>query len=1028
MNLKTQCPPKARAHLARMPHLALLASFVFFFLHQAQAQVASGRILDGKNNPIENASVFIVNTKTGTTTNKDGGFTIPVPGGADSVTIEVSSIGFLSKRIRVSDQPALIIQLEADAAALNDVVVVGYGKQKKLTLTGAVVDIKGAEMVKSPNTNIANSLAGRLPGVIVNNRSGEPGRDEPSILIRGRSTTGNSSPLVIIDGVERSGLGQLNPNDIESISVLKDASAAIYGARAANGVILVTTKRGSANSAPTINLSYNQGFTNPTRNPKMADSYTFFNVYNEIEEGEGRPARYSDEELQKFKAGTEPGYANFNWYDFIVKDWTPQHRSDISVSGGTNKTQYFLSFGEIGQQGQYRFGSRELKQYNLRSNVDVQVSENIKVGMNLAARFDDAHYPYQSANELNSHIYLYQPNWVPYWPGTDYLTPNRDNDNIINWVGDANGYRNSRTNIFQTTLFGSIKIPQVKGLSLYGSASYDPTNSFSKAWQLPTYVYYKDANTGAYVKGRSGRGANNPDLSDQAEFASRLYLTTRINYDRQFGDHSINAMAGYEQQTNKGNYVMAYRSDYISSALPQIFAGSTDKTKQANNGSESQGARQNFFGRIAYNYAEKYLAEFTFRRDGSPNFAASNRWGNFPGGSIGYVISKESFFDRVRFVDFLKIRASYGLMGNDLVNAFQYLQTYSYGNSYVIGGNDVSGLVQTGAPNPNITWETAKTTNIGLDADLWKGKLGISFDLFKTRRSDILTKRAAVIPGYTGLVLPDENIGIVDNKGFELVLSHANRAGRLKYNLSGNVAFVRNKVIFSDEQPAAEPYQYATGRPMGAGLYYKAIGVFSDQADIEKYPHFINARPGDLKYEDMNGDGELNSLDRIRVNQTATPEITYGFSASFEYAGFDLSFLIQGQANAKAYFGDYFPVMSYSLGNFLDWRAKDRWTPENPNASQPRASYELFNNNTAGSTQWLLNASFLKLRNLQIGYNLPQQLVKKADMQKFRLYVSGSNLLILADQMKELGFDPETTDYWYYPPQRVVNVGATITF
>lgn len=998
--------------------------------YQIKEQIISGKVTDETGLPLHGVTVTLKTNKgaviTGAMTAADG--TYKITASDEGGLLSFSMVGYESKTIAIDKASVIDVALNPASGSLNEVVVVGYGTQKKVTLTGAVTSLKGGEVVKNPNINIANSLAGQLPGVIINNRSGEPGRDEPNILIRGRSTTGNSAPLVIIDGVERSGLGQLNPNDIENISVLKDASAAIYGARAANGVILVTTRRGSAKRKPTVDFSYNQGFTTASRNPIMADSYTFFNVFNEIEQGEGRPARYSQEELMKFKAGSEPGYANFDWYDFIVKDQTPQHRSDLSVSGGTDRTQYYLSFGEVGQSGQYRFGSTSLKRYNIRSNVDVQVTENLKMGMNLAARFDDSHHPYQSANELNSHIFLYQPNWVPYWPGTENLTPNRDNDNIINWVGDASGYRTSRTNILQTSLFGTLKIPQVKGLSVYGSVNYDPTSSFSKAWQLPTYVYYKDAATGEYMRGRSGRGANNPALTDQAEFASRLYLTSRMNYDRQFGEHQLSAMAGYEQQTNGGNYVAASRSDYVSTALPQIFAGSTDKTKQANNGSESLSTRKNYFVRVSYNYREKYLAEFTFRRDGSPNFAADHRWGNFPGGSVGYVISEENFLKNNPVIGFLKLRASYGLMGNDLINSFQYLQTYSYGNNYVIGNNDVNGLVQSGTPNPNITWETAKTTNLGLDADLWNGKLGINLDLFKTRRSDILTRRSAVIPGYTGLALPDENIGIVDNKGIELVLSHASRASKLRYNLSGNFAFVRNEVIFSDEQPAAEPYQYATGRPMGAGLYYKAIGVFKDQADIDSYPHFINARPGDLKYEDMNGDGQLNSLDRIRVNQTSTPEITYGLTASFQYEGFDLSFLLQGQANAKAYFGDYFPVMSYSLGNFLNWRADDRWTPENTDATQPRASYEVFNNNTAGSTQWLFNAAFLKLRNLQLGYTLPESLVNKAGMKKLRLYVSGSNLLILADHMKALGFDPETTDYWYYPPQRVVNFGVSVTF
>jgi TonB-linked SusC/RagA family outer membrane protein len=984
-----------------------------------------GKVTDEQGMPIPRATVLHKETGATTATNSNGEYNINVP--QTSGTLVFSVVGYQTKEVALKSNTVINISLEAISGNLNEIVVVGYGTQKKATVTGSVVAVKGSEIVKSPSINVANSLAGRLPGVIINNRSGDPGRDNPSISIRGRSTTGNSSALVIIDGVERSGLGQINPNDIESISVLKDASAAIYGARAANGVILVTTKRGSANAAPTINLSFNQGFTGPTRNPVMADSYTFFNVYNEIEQGEGRPAKYSPEELEKFKAGTDPNYANFNWYDFIVKEWTPQHRTDLSVSGGSNGTQYFLSFGEVMQDGQYKFGSTKVKQYNLRSNVDVQVTDNFKVGMNLAARFDDNHYPYRSMNELNSHIYLYQPNWVPYWPGTDFITPNRANDNIINFVSDDNGYQNVKTTTIQTTLFAKWTLPWVKGLSLSGSGSYDPNAQFRKTWQLPTYVYYKNTTDNGYTRARSGFGVNNADLLDRTDMGSLFYLTGRLNYDRKFGKHNFAGLLGYEQQTTKSNYIAAYRSDFVSTALPEIFAGSSDKAKQGNDGSAAQGARKNYFGRITYDYASKYLAEFTMRRDGSPNFPSAKRWGNFPSASIGYRISEEAFLKKSDFVNDLKIRASYGILGNDLVNSFQYLQTYRYGNNFVIGNNDVTGLVQTGVPNPNITWETAKTGNIGLDANLWNGKLGVTFEYFKTRRANILTKRSAVIPGYTGLVLPDENIGIVDNKGFELVLTHANNDNAFKYDFSGNIAFARNKVVFSDEQPAAEQYQLATGRPIGAGLYYNAIGVFKDPAEVAAYPHFVNARPGDLKYEDINKDGALNSRDQIRVNQTNVPEITFGFNANFRYKGFDLSVLLQGQENAKSYFGGYFPVMSYSLGNFLSWRAEDRWTPQNTNATMPRASYDLFNDNTNNSTQWLLNAGFLKLRNVELGYNLPKDLLAKVKVKNVRVSVNGSNLFIIYDHMKDLGFDPETADYWYYPPQRVINFGINVT-
>ncbi|MFI5157848.1 MAG: SusC/RagA family TonB-linked outer membrane protein, partial [Sphingobacteriales bacterium] len=424
----------------------------------------------------------------------------------------------------------------------------------------------------------------------------------------------------------------------------------------------------------------------------------------------------------------------------------------------------------------------------------------------------------------------------------------------------------------------------------------------------------------------------------------------------------------------------------------------------------------------------KYLAEFTMRRDGSPNFPADKRWGYFPSASAGWRISEEQFMKKYTFVNELKLRASYGVMGNDLVNPFQYLTNYGYGNNYVIGGSDVIGLVQTGVPNPNITWETAKTGNVGLDATLWNGLLGVTFDYFKTRRSDILTTAASTVPGYTGLTLPDENIGIVNNKGFELVLSHANNQHQFKYSFSGNIAFARNTVIYGNAQPGLEPYQLAIGHPIGAGLYYEASGIFKDQAAINAYPHLPGTVPGDIKYADINHDGKIDSRDQILEDQTSTPQLTFGFNSNFKYKGFDLSILLQGQGDSKQFFGGYFPVMSYSLGNFLNWRATNRWTPTNTNGTMPRASYENFNNNTINSTQWLINSGFLRVKNVSFGYSLPQNMIKSIGMKNLRFSVSASNLFLIYDHMKALGFDPETTDYWYYPPQRVISFGINATF
>ena len=994
---------------------------------QQVGRIITGTVSDEGGNPIVGASILEKGTANAATTDVDGEFSLTVE---ERAILQVSYTGYVSQEIEIGAQRALAITMAEDVLALEEVVVVGYGTQKKATLTGAVVTAKGADIVKSPAANVSQSLAGRLPGVIINSRSGEPGRDDPSIMIRGRGTTGATGALVIIDGVERGGLGQLNPNDIETITVLKDASAAIYGSRAANGVILVTTKRGTVGK-PTIDLSFNQGFSQPTRNPKMADAYTFARITNNIEIDEGREAIFSDDELLKYRDGGDPNYPSTDWYDYIVRPFAPQHRGNISVSGGNERTKYYFSLGDLAQSGQYEGGSTKFKSYNVRSNVDVQVTDNLTVGLNIAGRLDDRHYPFRSNNELNSHIYLYQPNWQPFWPGTDYMQPLRGSENIHNWVTDNAGYQQEDTRAAQSNLFFKWELPWIKGLSIDGSGSYDFSGVYTKRFETPSYVYREDTQTMEYVKGLSGMSPALANLNQINYAVTQSYVISKVNYARQFGVHDLALMVGYEQTRIKSATLQAGRSDFLSTSLPELNMGSSDKTKQSNSGFSGQDARQNVFGRINYNYAEKYLAEVTLRGDGSSKFPKEKRYGFFPGASLGWRISEESFMDGLDFVGNLKLRGSYGKMGNDAVPAFQYMMTYGFNNNYVIGNNDVSGLVQTNVPNPFITWETAETWNVGVEAGLWNGLLDVEFDYFKSRRSDILTKRSATVPDYTGLTLPDENIGIVDNRGFELVLSHTNKINEFSYSVSGNVSFARNKVVFADEQPAAEPYQYATGRPYGAALLYKATGVYRDQTQVDATPHLPGTKAGDLIYEDVNGDGEIDSRDRIRINQTNVPEIVFGFTANFAYKGFDLALFFQGQENAQQYFGGWFPVMSHTFGNFLDWRARDSWAVDNVDATMPRGSTALWTtstNSSYASTHWMKNAGFLRLKNMEFGYNLPSTICKSFGAQGLRVSVSGSNLFMVYDHMKDMGFDPETQDFWYYPLQRVFSFGVNLTF
>lgn len=993
----------------------------------AQQGKVAGVVKDAAGMPLPGVTVSIKGTSTGTITQSDGSFSLA--GVPDDAILVFSFVGMRSQEVPVNGKSLINVSMEEETIGLEEVVAVGYGTQKKVNLTGAVVAEEGAEMLKAHTPNVVNSVIGKLPGVIINNRSGEPGRDDPTVYIRGRSTTGSTSPLVVIDGVVRDGLGQINPYDIETVTVLKDAAAAIYGARAANGVILVTTKKGAAGK-PTLQFSYNQGFSQPTRSVKMADSYEFATVYNEIEVSQGRDPYYTEEELQKFKDGTDPNYPNTDWYDYMTKTLTPQHRMNLSASGGNDRVDYFLSIGQMAQDGQFREGTTKVKRYNFRSNIGLKVSDALKIGFNVAGRYDDKHYPREGANNLYSHIYLYHPTWTAYWPGTNYLRPNRDSENILNWVSDNAGTNDQQYKSVEATLNFVLDIPWIKGLSVNGSANWDGNYNYNKLFRKPTYVYYKNETSGEYYKARAGSGVDLATLSNEVNQSSTLTSNVNINYEHRFNQHNIGAMMGYEQMEYDYDYLYAYRSDFPSTALPILNAGSSDKNKQSNSGTSSKMGRQNVFGRATYDFAGKYLAQFIFRVDGSSNFSPSNRWGFFPGASVGWRISEEPFLQSWRpVVDNLKIRASYGEMGNDAVDAYQYLMTYAYGNNYVIGNNDVIGLVQSGVPNPDITWEVAKTTNIGLESTLWKGKLGIELDLFKTKRSNILTTRNAVIPDYTGLQLPDENIGEVENKGFEIQLSHQNKVREVSYSLQGNFSFARNKVLFTDEAPAAEEYQLATGKPIGSGLYYRAIGIFATQEEIDAYPHMPGAQPGDIIYEDINKDESINSRDMYRETETVVPEIVYGLSASVQYKNFDLSLLFQGQANAKVFMGSWSHVLSTSLGNFPKWRSDDHWTPDRIHASMPRASYELWNNNSnETSTQWLLDSDFLRLKNLELGYTLPAAAAQKLGIGNLRFYVSGNNLLILFDHMKDAGFDPETSDYWWYPQQRVFNAGIDLTF
>ncbi|HEY3403140.1 MAG TPA: TonB-dependent receptor [Ohtaekwangia sp.] len=1034
----------------------------------AQDRVVTGKVTDETGNGMPGVSIVLKGTSTGTTSDTDGVYSVSIPSGYTNPVLVFSFIGYKSIEESVGERTTINMPMEASLEELSEVVVVGYGTQSKTTVTGSVASVEGKELVKVRTPNVLNSMTGQIPGVFINTRSGEPGKENPSVFIRGKSTTGNAEPLYIIDGVQRYELPRLNPNDIETMNVLKDASAAIYGARAANGVILVTTKRGKV-SKPTFDFSYNAGFSQPTRNPKMADSYTFAQVYNEniinplLDAGQAptSPALFTDEQLQKFKEGKEYGYQTVNWYEEMTKTVTPLHQFSLSATGGTDKIGYYLSVGQLTQHGHFEEGSTKLERYNFRSNIDVKLNDYLKVGLDLSGRMEDRTYPGRAAIQTDSrgvqtvvpdtrgvysHTWLYRPYWTKYWPGTNYLTPNRDSENIMNWVSDNSGSMTEDYKAIETRLHFELDIPGVEGLSLRGSANYDIASLRRKIWSLPTYVYTRTEPTPGdyvYTQVKSGSSAALAALTEYQEERAQPTLNWQINYEKSFGQHNVTAMAGYEQMRIDNSYFQASRTDFPTVVLDQLDAGSLDKNRQANNGSGGITSRQNYFSRFTYDYNRKYLAQLIFRYDGSPQFPEFKQWGFFPGVMLGWRMSEESFMDNVAIIDELKLRASYGEMGNDNVLPFQYIPAFRYGNNYVVGNSDVIGLTSAGAANPNITWEVAKTTNVGFDLSLWNGGLSVQFDYFKTTRSNILTPRTVVVPDYVGIpILPDENYGEVENKGFELSLNHTRTVNKLTYSIGGNISYAKNQVIVGNEPPAAESYQAVKGKPVGARLVYRAIGIFSSAEEVNNYPHLQGAKAGDIIYEDVNGDNVLNSRDQVRLDETSMPQLVYAINASVQYANFDFTILFQGQEKAISNFYEtldylqdknfYFPIMNpNSLGNFLQWRADDRWSYDNTDATQPRADANNATNNstaTNASTHWIFDAGFLRLKNVELGYTLPAAISQKIKLQSLRVYVNGNNLLLLKDNMKELGFDPETTDYWYYPNQRTFNIGASLTF
>jgi TonB-linked SusC/RagA family outer membrane protein len=983
-----------------------------------QEVTVTGRVTDAvTGEPLPGVSIVIRGTAIGTTTDVNGQYSISdVPPDA---SLEFAFIGMQTRVIPVEGRTAIDVALAVEAIGLEEVVSIGYATQRRATLTGSIATSRGEELQRAPAISLSNTFSGRMPGLIALNRTGEPGKDFSELLIRGRGTLGNNEPLIVIDGVAaREGLNTIDPRDVENISVLKDASAAIYGARAANGVILITTKQGRTGD-PTISYSANQGIMNHTTWPEMSDSYLLAKFHNyQDTEIYGRSPRWSEEDLQKFKDGSSPDtHPNTNYIEELLRPWVPTSKHNLSVNGGTENIRYFISGNYTDQSGQFIDAAHRYDVIGGRANFEVDVRKNLTMGVNLS--FSEQNEK-RGTNETRHQIYqIYMGS-----PHSQVFHPDGHLTYDVVYGTDIPGYDKTKKSYYQTTFTLNYKFPFLEGLGLSGLFSYDKNDSDNKVLSRGFYYWWYDVRNTNWS--RWWGGPAKPSLSNRKDYWTSMQGNIKLTYDYETDNHRINTFVAAEAGEDYTNYLSAFRRDFPTDAIEQIFAGS--EVAMRTDGLESKFGRRNYFGRVSYGYQNKYLLDFTLRYDGSTIFHKDYRWGLFPGFSAGWILSNETFF-QADFVDMLKIRGSYGQMGNDAIDPFQYMAMYTFTRGAFFGSDQAlqQGLLQSVEANPRVTWEVATNTNFGFDLYLWEGLLDMEFDYFKGRRENILTQRYASVPVYSGLTLPDENLGIVDNWGFELNLSHKKRTtGDFNYNIYGNVSLAKNKIVFIDEAPDLPEHQKQEGFPIGSGLFYEFTGIYRSQAEIDATPHPPGTRVNDMQFRDVDGDGSITAADRIRLSKTSTPEVVFGAGTSMMYRSFDLHIFLQGQTRAWKYAN--FP---YGRGNVPRYYAKNVPYADNPDSKFPNIYDDESEIGAWASTFWVNDVSFLRIKNVEIGYHLPSDFTRKIGLSDVRVYVNGVNLGFLWDKWG-LGFDPEGEGGWtqrqqFYPMNRIINFGINVT-
>lgn len=979
------------------------------FVHEV-----TGRVVDDKGEPLFGVIVLVKGTTQGVSTDIDGKFKISVPDDQASGTLIFSLLAYKKQEVNIQGRSVVNATLLSDDKALSEVVVVAYGQQRKETVTGSIATIQTKELVQSPVSNLTNALGGRLPGLITTQRSGEPGVDASTLYIRGVHSLNTTTPIIMVDGVERS-MDYLDPNDIESISILKDAAAtAVLGMRGANGAVLVTTKRGKVGK-PQVSFRSSTGLQEATRLPNYLGSYDYARLRNEAVMNDGGQAVFNEDQLEGYRNGTLP---NTDYYKFLMRP-SMVAQANLNISGGVESARYFISAGYNRAEGNYNYTKDNaeglntnniMNRYNLRANVDVDVSKDLTVRLDLAGILTARTDGNNSANTIMNLANRMAPIYPIFNEDGSLWGNGTFGSNIYGEVAKK-GYRIWYNNTVQGTFAMTRKLDFItKNLKATASFSYDNTNtpnsSYGKNYAVFQPVYNPLGDVASYTQFGSDTQIN-PNGSFNGGGANRnTYMEGSLNWNRTFSKQDVSAML-------LGNRRLLEQGSTIPFAYQSVL----------------------FRGTYAYN--TKYIAEFSASYQGSENFPKHSRYGLFPSISAGWILSEENFIkDNLNFVDFLKLRGSYGEVGNDRSGGDRFLWFTSWGTGrredfgYAFG----DGWQQGAVGNDNVTWERGRQVNLALEAQLFKGILGFTFDVFKERRSNILLSRTTLTDVF-GQGIKAQNIGIVDNHGFELELTHHNQIGQISYFIKPNVTFARNNIVYQDEVPRTYPWMTRTGHPVGTKFGLIAEGFFRDANDVANSPrqNFSNYGPGDIKYRKLTPDSDYDyiqeSFDETAIGFSRIPELMFGTTMGVDYKGFDLSVLLQGAARADVILNNEAVYEFFQEGKVKPFHL-GRWTPETAEtATYPRLHYTTHGNNHRSSTFWVKSADYLRVKNAEIGYMLPKNVVSIIGLSYFRLYANGMNLHTW-DKLKDYQVDPEIGDGngAMYPIQKIWNFGIDVRF